>query len=297
MRQKYTSGRAEKMKKIDLHTHSTASDGTDSPSALVRRAKDAGLAAIALTDHDTNAGLAEARIAARLHDIILVPGCEISTRTQAASMHILGLWIPSDNAALNNFFQYLNEVRERRNRQIIAKLQSCGIKITLAEVMAEAAGTTGRPHFANVLVKKGVVEDISEAFSAYLGHTGKAYVPKEPVDPASACRILSDAGATVILAHPLLDHPDISWLDRKIHELSKSGLQGLEVWHTVPNPENEILLLEMARAHGMLVSGGTDYHGANKPEISLGTGYGNLDVPFAVYENLCIARKKRGLPC
>lgn len=287
------------MKKIDLHTHSTASDGKDSPAQLVRQAKEADIAVIALTDHDTNAGIPEACEEARSHDIIVIPGCEISTRSNDnRSMHILGLWIPLDNEPLNNFFQYLNVIRERRNQRIITKLQSLGIKIDLGEVIAEAdGGTIGRPHFANVLVKKGVVKDMSEAFSFYLGHTGKAYVPKEPASPATACDLLAAAGSTVILAHPFLEHSDVSWLEKQIPSLMQHGLHGLEVWHTRKDPENEAILLELAKRHDMLVSGGTDYHGANKPEISLGTGADDLDVPYSVYENLCIARKKRGLPC
>lgn len=286
------------MKYVDLHTHSTASDGTDSPARVARRAREAGLAAFALTDHDTTAGLEEAAAEARAIGIDFVPGCEISTRTDRGSMHILGLWIPKNNSDLENFLHNARSVRDSRNVKMLARLQELGINLT-AEELAEMAGgeSVGRPHMANALVKKGVARDAGEAFSKYLGKGGKAYVPKEAVNPAAACRALAKAGATVILAHPLLEKPDPAWLESQVGELVKHGLAGLEVWHTVKNEANEALLLDMARRHGLLVSGGTDYHGANKPDIAVGSGMGNLAVPYSVYENLRAARKSRGLPC
>lgn len=286
------------MRCIDLHIHSSISDGTETPAQIVRKAKEANLAVIALTDHDTTAGLSEAAEEAEALDITFVPGCEISTRTEQRSIHILGLWLPLKDESLEKFLQHVRAVRDDRNHKIIARLHALGIEIEMEEVAANAGGNCiGRPHFANVLVEKGIVQEKKEAFTEYLGSSGKAYVPKAPIEPADACKALSRAGATVIMAHPLLNNPDVAWLDKKVNELAGHGLDGLEVWHTEKNKGNERLLQKMARQHNLAVSGGTDYHGKNKAGIVLGKGAGNLSIPFRVYEDLCAFRKNRKLPC
>ena len=175
------------MQFIDLHTHSQASDGTDSPGQLVRNAQIQGLAAVAVTDHDTVSGLGEAEAAARDLGLEFVRGCELSTSTELGEMHVLGLWLPRDLAPLQDRLQYLRRKRSERNVRIVEKLQGLGVEIELDEVLHEARGeSVGRPHIAAVLVRKGYVKDVSEAFKEYLGYYGRAYLPKEVLQPEEA---------------------------------------------------------------------------------------------------------------
>ena len=196
------------MQFIDLHTHSQASDGTDSPGQLVRNAQIQGLAAVAVTDHDTVSGLDEAEAAARDLGLEFVRGCELSTSTELGEMHVLGLWLPRDLAPLQDRLQYLRRKRSERNVSIVEKLQGLGVEIELDEVLHEARGeSVGRPHIAAVLVRKGYVKDVSEAFKEYLGYYGRAYLPKEVLQPEEAVEVLSSLGATVCLPNgaPLCD--------------------------------------------------------------------------------------------
>ena len=201
------------MQFIDLHTHSQASDGTDSPGQLVRNAHAQGLAAVAVTDHDTVSGLDEAEAAARELGLEFVRGCELSTSTELGEMHVLGLWLPRDLAPLQDRLKYLRGKRSERNIRIVEKLQGLGVEITLDEVLHEARGeSVGRPHIAAVLVRKGYVKDVSEAFREYLGYYGRAYLPKEVLQPEEAVGVLSSLGATVCLAHPMLQKLPVGWL-------------------------------------------------------------------------------------
>ena len=243
------------MQFIDLHTHSQASDGTDSPGQLVRNAQIQGLAAVAVTDHDTVSGLDEAEAAARDLGLEFVRGCELSTSTELGEMHVLGLWLPRDLAPL------------------------------------------GRPHIAAVLVRKGYVKDVSEAFKEYLGYYGRAYLPKEVLQPEEAVEVLSSLGATVCLAHPMLQKLPAGWLEAFIERLLPCGLTAIEAYHSEHSEAASRRCLELARHYGLGVSGGSDYHGTNKPRIRLGKGYGSLRVPYSVLEELREMRARRGLPC
>lgn len=285
------------MKLVDLHTHSTASDGTDSPAGLVKKAAAAGLAAVALTDHDTIQGLDEAGQAAREAGIEFIRGCELSTSTDQGSMHILGLWLPQDCASLEGFLDTLQQDRSRRNRAILEKLDRLGIKISMEELEAKAKSSIGRPHFAALMQEKGYVKSADEAFREFLGINGKAYVPKLSPRPEQAIRLLAGLGATPVLAHPLLRPRPAGWLEDLVRNLGRIGLDGLEAWHTTQNDADSSRIIALAEKYGLGLSGGSDYHGENKPNIRLGVGMGNLAVPEEVLIKLKARRKAGGLPC
>ena len=282
------------MKLIDLHTHTLASDGTDSPSALVEKAHAGGLVAVAVTDHDTVAGLDEAEEAGRDLGIRVIRGCELSTHTEYGEVHILGLWLPRDASPLEDQLGYLRRKRCERNRGIVEKLRALGLDISLEEVRATAAGSVGRPHIAAVLVAKGYVRDVGQAFRDYLGFYGKAYLPKEVLEPDVAVQLLAGLGATVSLAHPLLQKYPVPWLEGLVEKLSGYGLTAIEAWHSEHSDADTRLCVEWARRFGLGLSGGSDYHGKNKPNHHMGYGHGNLGETM---EKLEARRRAHGLPC
>lgn len=287
------------MRTIDLHTHSTASDGTDSPARLVENAFSAGLCAIALTDHDTTAGLAEAEAAGRETGLDVIRGCEISTMTEKGEIHIVGLWLPRDTTLLQAGLDYLANRRRQRNERMVEKLCSLGLPMTLADLKEKAGdGSIGRPHMAAVMVERGYVRDTAQAFRDYLGNGGKAYVPKAVFTPEEGVRLLAANGATPVLAHPLIRHAySAAWLHALIERLVPCGLDAIEAWHTEQDTADSRQCMAWAKEFGLGVSGGSDYHGANKPGVRLGTGSGRLCVPEQVADDLRQRRAARGLPC
>lgn len=282
---------------IDLHTHSTASDGSDSPAELVQKAAKSGLAAIALTDHDTVSGLKEAEEAAADLGIEFIRGCEISTSTEEGSVHMLGLWLPKKCPALEAFLDHMLASRRHRNAQMIKLMRDAGLDISVEELESRAEHTPGRPHMAQLLLEKGYVESAEEAFTKWLDYTGKAYVPKVAPRPEQAVRILSEQGASPIMAHPLLRPRSQAWLDNLTRELKKTGLFGLEAWHSAQSEEQSQELIALADKYDLCVSGGSDYHGLKKKNISLGTGQGELKIGIEVLAGLKNKRKALGLPC
>lgn len=287
------------MTRIDLHTHSTASDGTDGPAELVRKAAAAQLAVLALTDHDTLDGLGEAEREAGQCGIIFVRGCEISTATLWGEAHFLGLWIPEDAARTKELEAALSEVREKRrerNVRIAEKLQSLGMNVTYEAAAALAGGSVvGRPHFAELLCRLGVVEDRREAFRRYLGREGSAYVPRELMSPERAVSLLKSAGALVSMAHPRLLHAPVEELEQLLVRLKDVGLDALEAYHSEHDAGDVRLCVELAERYHLQITGGSDYHGEAKPKIDLGRGKGNLRVGMSVYEKLMDYRRKTGL--
>lgn len=282
---------------VDLHTHSTASDGTDSPAELVICAHGLGLRAIALTDHDTLYGLAEAEQTAYKLGIDFIRGCEISTRSTAGEHHILGLWVPHHAEALETWLDDVRCRRNERNAEMVARLQSLGFDITLEEVRARASGSVGRPHMAAVLADKGYARDMGTAFRDYLGPNGKAYVPKRVPAPEEAVRLLAAVGATAVLAHPFLNAAARTDVEALARRLAECGLAAIEAWHTSHSEADTRHCVELAKRLDLGLSGGSDYHGANKPGIQPGRGYGALRVPLAVLEALKQRRRTKGLPC
>ena len=282
---------------IDLHTHSTASDGTFSPTELIRAAKTAGLKALALTDHDTTFGLAEALAAGRETGVEVIPGCELSATWGRGEIHLLGLWLPARPERLTRTMDDLIRYRHDRNHIIIDKLNALGVGITYEEVKALAGdGSVGRPHISQALLRGGYVSSVQEAFDRYLGSKGAAYAPKKILTPEQGVTLLKEEGATVILAHPLLLGLDDASLEEAVRGLMEFGLDGLEAYYSEHPPQATRNYLAMAERLGLGVSGGSDFHGKVKPEIALGRGRGKLRVPYSVLEDLKARRKKQGLP-
>ncbi len=261
------------MNLIDLHTHSTASDGSYTPAEVVRLAKEGGLAAVALTDHDTIEGVAEAVAAGQELGVEVIPGVEISARFPGGSMHILGLYIDYTNGHLDERLAVLKRARAERNPQIIAKLNALGIPITMAQVEAiSGGGQVGRPHIARALLEAGYVASIQQAFDIYLRKGGKAYAGKFRFPQEEAIAMIRDVQGIPVLAHPFtLGLGSAFALRNLLLELKNLGLAGLEVYYSEHTPEQEALYLKLARELDLLITGGSDYHGANKPEITLGS--------------------------
>ena len=284
---------------IDLHIHSTASDGTDSPSAIVHKAAELGLDAIALTDHDTLDGLDSAEETAREKGIIFVRGCEISTETPWGEAHFLGLWIPSDasqTAALENALEDVRAKRLSRNLSMAEKLQKLGFDVSY-EAAAELAGgrVVGRPHFAELLCRLGVVKERKEAFRQYLGEGCAAYEPRELMSPETAICLLKEAGALVSMAHPRLLHASVAELSQLLEKLKPAGLDALEAYHSEHNAGDVRECVELADRFGFQLTGGSDYHGLPKPKIALGSGKGGLRVARHVYDKLMEYRASCGM--
>jgi len=266
---------------VDLHTHSTASDGRDAPADLIALADHAELAAVALTDHDTTAGLAEARLAAEgFPELLFVPGIELSARSAAGALHILGLGIDENSSALGALTADLLDARNQRNPKIIAKLQQLGLRIEMSDVLAMISDTpdsvdrrvVSRVHIAEALGRKGYVHSNAEAFKRYLGDNGKAFVDKERLTPSEVITAIHAAGGLAILAHPVhLHYDNFSQLSVLIRRLVDAGLDGLEVVHSDHSDFQARTYLQLARRLGLSVTGGSDYHGHAKPHVTFGT--------------------------
>lgn len=284
---------------VDLHTHSNASDGTDSPRELIDNAHKAGLRAVAITDHDTLGGLKEAKKACAAYDNLdFVRGVEISTGSSQGDMHILGLWVPEDAEPLEKVLAKMRAKRTSRNERMVERIAALGVGITMDDVMKEAKGeSVGRPHIARAIVAKGYVRDINEAFARYVGAGCPTYIAKEVMQPEDAVALLAKIGASPVLAHPMLKPYPPGWIEEFVKKLLPFGLCGIEAWHSEHTDEDTQDVLAIARRYHLCVSGGSDYHGSNKPHISLGTGYGSLCVSVDAYERLRAWRLEHNLPC
>ncbi|PIU54423.1 MAG: phosphoesterase [Deltaproteobacteria bacterium CG07_land_8_20_14_0_80_60_11] len=258
---------------IDLHVHSSASDGSYSPAEVVRLAKEGGLTAMALTDHDTVDGLPEAVAAGARLGLEVIPGVEISAQFPGGTMHILGLFVDYTNGRLDERLAVLKQARIDRNPQIINKLNALGIPITMARVEEiSGGGQVGRPHIARALMESGYIRDLQEAFDKYLGWRKPAYVSKFRFPPDQALTMIREAKGIPVLAHPFtLNLGSAYALKNLVVELKGQGLAGLEVFYSEHTPEQIALYLKLTQELDLLVTGGSDYHGLNKPEISLGS--------------------------
>ena len=273
---------------IDLHVHTHMSDGTLSPKEVVIRAADLGLKAIAITDHDTIAGIAEAREEGQSRDVEIVPGVEISTDWPQGILHVLGYFIRLDDDRLLETLNYLNAGRKARIPRIIAKLADNNVRVALADVNNEAVGgVPGRPHVAQVMVHNGTVRTVQEAFDRFLRRGAPAYVEKTKLSPTDSIRLISEAGGIPVLAHPYSLNIDKSGeLPTMVQFLVDEGLQGIEAYYPRHSPEQTRLFLDLAFRFNLAVTGGTDFHGANKPEIKLGHFPGQQPLPYSLLESL-----------
>jgi 3',5'-nucleoside bisphosphate phosphatase len=271
---------------IDLHTHSTVSDGSDPPEGVVALAASAGLSAMALTDHDRLDGLPAARSRANELGVELVPGCELSLE-HTGTLHLLVYFVEPDEGPLPDELRRLQEARRSRNRRLLARLEQLGLPVTADELEAEAGGKgAGRPHVANILVRKGVVGSIQEAFDTWLAKGRPAYVDKERLSVERALELARASGCAPVLAHPLSLGLDPTELDSTVASLAGLGMAGVEGIYGRYSPEERQLISDLGRRHGLVVTGGSDYHGTYKPDLSVGTGRGDLDVPDGVLDEL-----------
>jgi predicted metal-dependent phosphoesterase TrpH len=276
---------------VDLHCHSTASDGTFSPAEVVRLAAQLELSALALTDHDTIAGVAEAAAEAESLGIDFIPGIEISAEyPHPGTMHILGYGVDHASPDLRELTTTLIAGRDNRNPRIIAKLQQLGVSITMEEVEREAGGTVvGRPHIAAILHRKGYVSSIKEAFNKYLAQGAPAYFDKERLTPHQALEKVRQAGGLPVLAHAIqLRTDNDAQLDRVVKDLVDLGLAGIEVFHSDHNAEWIDKCEKLADKYKLLKTGGSDFHGTNKAHINLGNARGQR-VPREYFEALSAA--------
>ncbi|MFO7821985.1 MAG: PHP domain-containing protein [Lentisphaeria bacterium] len=274
---------------IDLHTHSTASDGTLSPAKLLAKAEEVGLSAIALTDHDTVSGLPMFLKTAADSSVEAIPGVEIAASWYGGSLHIVGLFIDYENSKLGTMLTTIRHNRDLRNRKIFKKLHDLGVGITEEELEAAAGDhVVGRPHFAAALTTKGICETSRQAFGRYLGREGAAYVPRYLPMPAETIKAIHGAGGLAIWAHPA-GGPQAAQpakIRKPARHLKKLGLDGIEMLYPDHSESDCKTIRKIGEELDLAFSGGSDFHGDNMPGIELGTGRGNLLVPDEFLQTL-----------
>lgn len=280
------------MKYIDLHVHSNISDGTLSPKEVVLLAAKSNLSAIALTDHDTVAGIEEAKKAAMElkkegKDIRIVEGVEISADYKGKDIHILGLLIDTHHKGLIQSLENAIQNRDARNEKMASNLRAAGIPITLEALSSHEPDTViTRAHFARYLFEHNYVKTMNEAFELYLGEHCPYYVAREYITPKEAISIIKEAGGIPVLAHPLLYKYSMKELEELILQLKDFGLVGIETIYSANSGSDESLIKELAKRYDLLMTGGSDYHGSNKPHIAIGIGKGNLKIPYTMLDTL-----------
>lgn len=269
-------------KTIDLHTHTTASDGSMTPQELVRYAFEKGLAAVAVTDHDTVGGVNQALEEGDRLGIEVIAGVEISVDF-SSEMHLLGYYLNGNCELIQDTLKSLREMREQRNSKIVNRLNELGFDITMQEVIGNAkGGNAGRLHIARVLIEKGYVRSTDEAFGKYLGTGKPAYFKKEKLTPKSGIAEIIRSGGIPVLAHPFYIGLPLDRLDQLMGELVGYGLKGVEAFYSLHTEEQTTMLLKLAKKHNLLVTGGSDFHGSFKSDIEIGSGTGSLRVPYSL---------------
>lgn len=282
------------MNTIDLHVHSNCSDGTLSPTELVQLAKQTGLTAFALTDHDNTNGLAEALLAADHLSLEVIPGIEFSTRFMDRDIHIVGLEPDWQNQDFQEQLQLYRQGRNQRNQKVIQKMRSDGIDISCEKMQALYGKDTilTRAHFARYLTEQGHAATISDAFQLYLNEGGRYFVPREKITPFEVTKLIRAYHGIPILAHPFQYHFSDQELRELLRQLCQCGLIGIEVYYSTHTNEQTEYLQKLAQEFDLLPSGGSDFHGLNKPDISLGIGKGTLSIPYELLNQL---RQKKGV--
>lgn len=256
---------------LDLHIHTTASDGSLTPTQVVQLARKKGFSLIAVTDHDTMGGVAEALEAGKKYNVDVVPGVEISSGV-TLEVHMLGYGMSPDHPVMKAMMEDMRAARVERMERIIENLQKMGVPITVEEVEAVAGGAIGRPHIAQVLIAHGLVPDVRTAFREYIGVGAKAYVERRKMTSEQVVANIRDAGGVPVLAHGGLLRISEVELNQWIDSMAKKGLMGLECYHNAHTPQMERLLRAAAERNGLLVTGGSDFHGTSRPDVELGTG-------------------------
>lgn len=284
---------------IDLHVHSNISDGTLSPSQVVDLAVNAGLKAIALTDHDTIHGIPEALAQAKRYqqegvNFTLIPGVELSVGYKKKDVHILGLFIDYHNEAFLSLLHNMVNEREERNRKMVANFQKADIAITMEELKEESLDAViTRAHFAKLLVRKGYVSSTKEAFEKYLDEEGPYYVNRRYITPEQAVEAILQANGVPILAHPMLYELPEEELEQLVSRLKGHGLQGIETIYSTYSPLEEQKVRDLAVKYQLKITGGSDFHGEVKPDISIGVGRGNLVIPDELLEQFTDKMKQK----
>ena len=279
---------------IDLHIHTTSSDGTWTPEQIVLGAKNLGLDAIAITDHDTFAGYEEAQPVAAREGVQLIRGIELSTKLPPASpggkaktVHLLGYFLRPPEPALLEWVKEQQQIRHERNVQLSARLAELDVPVSLEEVRQRGRSMAGRPHFAAIMVEKGYVKTLQEAFDKYLDEKGAAYVDKHDPTLAEGIRQVRESGGIASLAHPIRLNRFGREEEDLIRQMAKMGLHAIEVYHSDHTPRHRERYEFLAQTYRLAVTGGSDFHGDNKPGVELGSGKGgNVAVPKNVLERL-----------
>lgn len=266
--------------RVDLHLHTTASDGTHTPSQIVQMAQALGLRAIAITDHDCMAGVREATAAAAGSALLVIPGVELSTDVPEGEVHVLGYYLDDANPELQTLLAKLRGARLQRARRMVEKLAALGLPLSWDRVQAIANGAAvGRPHVARALLEAGHVSSVQDAFSLYIGRHGPAYVERYRLTPAEAVALVRRLGGLPVLAHPSF----VPNLPERLPQLVAAGLTGMEVWYTGYSPDTTSELSALARQYGLVETGGSDFHGVSvMPSAILGA----VPVPYAAVEEL-----------
>ena len=276
---------------IDLHAHSTVSDGSDPPEKVAELAAAAGCRAVALTDHDRLDGLPAAAARAATVGVELVPGCELSCEWSPGTMHVLVYFVEPGEGPLQRELDRLQRARDERNVRLAERLGRLGLPVSYEEMAEEAHGPgVGRPHAAAVLVRKGVVATVQEAFDRWLAKGRPGYVEKERLTPVDAARLAAASGGVTVLAHPLSLELGSAELEGVVTELHDLGYAGLEAVYARYSAAEREALLGLARRHDLVATGGSDYHGTYKPDLSIGTGRGDLAVPDELLDALAARR-------
>lgn len=272
---------------VDLHVHTSASDGKYSPTEVVQQALASGMSAVAITDHDTLGGIGEALAAASGTSLEVIPGVEISTDAPSCEVHILGYFIDQGNPTLNRWLRDFQNSRLDRARRILARLSRLGLPLNLRRVEEMAnGGSVGRPHIAGAMVERGYVSSVHEAFDRYIGRNRPAYVPRRKVTPEEAIDLVRSARGVPVLAHPRL-------IRELVPGLAAQGLKGIEAYYVGYSPEDTSELIELAQKHGLITTGGSDFHGEDvKPESLLG----GVPVPARALSDLRLCYEQINLP-
>ena len=273
------------MKYIDLHIHSAVSDGTDSPAQIVQKAAELGLAAVAITDHDTVAGCAEAAAEGEKLGVEAVSGVELTSR-YGRTIHILGYYLRTNSPVLTRTLDGILAERDHRNRKMAALMAADGIPIDYDEMKRRFGSSIGRPHFGDMLVELGLAESVQDAFDRFIEKGQRYYLPRKMLSIERSVEVIREAGGVPVLAHPFQYRLEESALRQLIEHCMDHGLLGLECRYSLYDEEQSQYLLKLAREYGLIPTGGSDYHGGNKPHLALGSGTGQLAGPAAWLEPL-----------